>query len=196
MAQQPQIRLHFVRARLAPVFKVVEDVHFTADSLRGYYLVRLGHLSCFIDFPLVIDLDFDLNSLLLGLLVGWAHHIGYTWRIDIIETRVVLSCVLWWLEWYFDFYYLDVVLLVVWGVSANEQSLHWEITAVGAKFNQISWLRQLTCPWSASIPLWARAMSTHVSKGCHTERVHAFSRSYILQRFSALQFHPHCRLNK
>jgi len=70
MAQQPQIRLHFVRARLAPVFKVVEDVHFTADSLRGYYLVRLGHLSCFIDFPLVIDLDFDLNSLLLGLLVS------------------------------------------------------------------------------------------------------------------------------
>jgi hypothetical protein len=120
------------------MFEVVKDVHFTWDSFSGYYLVGLGHLSCLVDLALVIYLNFDLNPLLLCLLVGWAHHIGDTCWVGIIETRVVLSGVLWWLERYFNFDYLNVVLLIVRSVRAYEKSLHREITAVGTKCNQIS----------------------------------------------------------
>ena len=115
------------------MFEVVENVHFSARGLRRYYLVGLGHQSCFIYLALVVDLHFDLDSifLLLAWLAYRAERLGYTaLRRGIVQTRVEFTCVLRGLERNFHFNYLDVVLFVVRRMRSYQQSLMREITAV------------------------------------------------------------------
>ena len=98
------------------MFEVIENMYFAADGLGSYYFVRLRHLSCSIDFALVIDLHFYLNALLLIVL---AHYFGRLGLCVVIKTSVKLSGVFGGLQGDFDFDDLDVVLLVVAGVRAD-----------------------------------------------------------------------------
>lgn len=47
------------------VLEVVKDVNFSTDSLGRDNIVTLWHVSGSVDFSLVIDLSFNLNSLVL-----------------------------------------------------------------------------------------------------------------------------------
>lgn len=111
------------------MFEIIENMHFAADGLGSYYFVRLRHLSCSIDFALVVDLDFYLNALLLVVL---AHYFSRLGLCLVIKTGVELSGIFGGLQGYFYFDDLNVVLLVVARVRADEQALHGEVAVVGS----------------------------------------------------------------
>jgi hypothetical protein len=98
------------------MFKVIEYVYFATDGLGCYYFVRLRHLSCSIDFALMIDLHLYLNALLL---IVFAHYFCRLGLWVVIKAGVKLSGIFGGLQGYFDFDDLDVVLLVVAGVRAD-----------------------------------------------------------------------------
>ncbi len=56
------------------MLEIVKNMHFPADGLRSYYLVRLGHLSSSVDFTLMVNLNFYLNALLFVIL---PHYFGW-----------------------------------------------------------------------------------------------------------------------
>ena len=66
MAEKHHIWLDFISGRTGAMLEVVEDVHLATDRLCRYDLIHLGHVAGPVDFSLVINLQLDLNSLVLG----------------------------------------------------------------------------------------------------------------------------------
>lgn len=62
---QTKVRLYLIVSWLGWVLEVVKDVNFSTDSLGRDNIVTLWHVSGSVDFSLVIDLSFNLNSLVL-----------------------------------------------------------------------------------------------------------------------------------
>ena len=66
MAEQDQLWLYLVIGRIDTVFEIVKYVYFPRYRLRRNNLVRLRHVACPVHFPLMVDLQLNLNALVLG----------------------------------------------------------------------------------------------------------------------------------
>lgn len=148
------------------MLEIVKNMHFATDGLRRDDLVRLGHSARPVHFTHVVDLHFDLDAFLPRLIplliVGCGRttttHNLCDCRFADLQSLVELSGVFRRLEWDLDFDYLDVVLLVVGRVSANQQSLDREVTTVGtteevrrARARTFLWLDVCVCAWGQQL---------------------------------------------
>jgi hypothetical protein len=59
MTYQSQVWLNLIVLRSSRVFEIIEDVYIPTHCLCGDYFLVLGHISRFVYFALVINLDVD-----------------------------------------------------------------------------------------------------------------------------------------
>ena len=67
----------------------------------------------------MIDLNFNLDAIFI--FSARILELCFIWLV--VKAWIEFLRILRWLEWYFDFYYLNVVLFVIGSVGANQKSL-------------------------------------------------------------------------
>ena len=98
------------------MLKVIKYMNFPDRGFSGNYFMGLRHASCLIDFPLVVYLDFYLNSIALGytqplLCIYWS---------TLRNLLIVVPNVLLRFKWHLYFNNLDVVLFSIRSMGANK----------------------------------------------------------------------------
>ena len=120
MSEKLQIRFHFIIFGLRFVLMVVEYVNFPTHGLSSYDIHGLRHVPRFVDFALMINLNINLDLLMLryghtslGSQVSLCAYWGPTGLRLILDIFGRLKRDL-------HLHYLDVVLLIIASVSANQ----------------------------------------------------------------------------
>ena len=120
MSEKLQIRFHFIIFGLRFVLMVVKDVNFPTYGLRSDNIHALRHVPRFVDFALMVDLSFNGDLLMLRYghtSLGSQVSLCAYWRPR--GLRLILD-VLGRLKRDLHLHYLDVVLLIIASVSANQ----------------------------------------------------------------------------
>jgi len=173
------------------MFEVVKNVYLSTDGLCCYYFMRLWHITSSVYFPRVIYLYLNLNSVVFFL----SHSLRQQAMLiyTVCQPGVIREGIFAGLERNLNLQHLNVVLFIVWGMSAYKQTLYWPVTVVGStKIKRLV----VTCHVLASTQLWDLARSSHANKLCRRGMGHSFSRFCTPQKCVALRLRQRCLLFK
>ena len=127
------------------MFKIIKYMYFSWYCFRCYNFMRLRHISSPINFTLMIDLQFNLNSLIFwnsNSTLSWctlacvASGGIYLLTLHLIETFFVLSSIFRWFLGHFHFNNLNIVLLIIRCMRSNQEPLYRPVAVEGPKNNE------------------------------------------------------------
>ena len=176
MSEQNKVRLNLISGWVVTVLEVVKNVDLPIICLCSNNLVSLRHVPCSVHFTKMIDLNFDLNTLIFGYwncaksrvcLASYCCRCidldcfckgGFTIH-NIVQSLSVIPSVLWGLQRNLHLDNLQIVLLIIRGMSTNQKTLDCPVRVVWC----ITIRHPLNSEWW---PCECMSIQSVVEKGC------------------------------